>query len=346
MNMIKAAPRRSRPAGQVQPTDSAVTVRDLTRRFGATEALRGISFEVAPGEVFGLLGPNGAGKTTAIRILLTLLRPTSGSAQVAGLDVVAHSDAVRRTVGWVPQERTVDPLLSARENLGLAAGLYHLSKRAATHRTGELLELVALTEHADRLVKDFSGGMRRRLELAMGLVHRPTVLVLDEPTLGLDIAARRSLWDYVGRLRASGTTVLVTTHYLDEAGSVCDRIAIIDAGSIKAIGRPVELTRSFGRTSLHAELAAESGCGGLVSRLEGHEGVRTVGIDGRRVDIEVDDIVSVTSTVLDHCERTQTGLLDLWARRANLDDVFMALAGHELDTMAVPDETPERVDQA
>lgn len=230
--------------------DVCVEVVDLVHRFGAIEALRGVRFDVRAHEVFGLLGPNGAGKSTTIHILLTLLRPTAGRARVAGYDVVADRDAVRRSVGWVPQDRAVDPLLTAEENLRFIAGLHHLSARQGRARAAELLELVGLRTDATRLVRDFSGGMRRRLELAMGLIHRPTVLFLDEPTLGLDIAARRLLWEHISDIRRQGTTILLTTHYLEEADSLCDRVAIIDEGRINAIGPPEALKRQYEKASL------------------------------------------------------------------------------------------------
>ncbi|MGH3679974.1 MAG: ABC transporter ATP-binding protein [Natronosporangium sp.] len=237
----------------------AIEVVGLTRDFGATRALAGASFTVRPGEIFGLLGPNGAGKTTAIRILLTLLRPTAGQIRVAGTDVLSRPVAVRRLVGWVPQERAVDPLLTGRENLRFVAGLYHLGAADRHRRAAELLALVELTEHADRLVRDYSGGMRRRLELAMGLVHVPLVLVLDEPTLGLDLAARRRLWRQVRRVRDTGTTVLLTTHYLDEADRLCDRVALIDKGQIRAVDTPAGLKQRYGQATLDDVLLAVTG---------------------------------------------------------------------------------------
>jgi ABC-2 type transport system ATP-binding protein len=240
---------------------TAIAVEDLVHRFGATNALSGVRFTVAKGEVFGLLGPNGAGKTTTIKILLTLLRPTAGHARVAGFDVLSERDAVRRSVGWVPQERAVDPQLTARENLRFIAGLHHLSRSETRRRAGELLGLVDLAADADRLVRDYSGGMRRRLELAMGLVHRPAVLFLDEPTLGLDIAARRRLWEHVRQVRDQGTTILLTTHYLDEADALCDRVAVIDYGRINAIGAPVELKSQYGSSSLDEVYLTLTGAG-------------------------------------------------------------------------------------
>jgi ABC-2 type transport system ATP-binding protein len=271
---------------------------------------------------------NGAGKTTAIRILLTLLRPMAGRATVAGRDVVTDGDAVRRSVGWVPQDRAVDPLLSARENLRFAAGLHHLSPGDLPTRTAELLALVGLEAHADRLVRHFSGGMRRRLELAMGLVHRPEILFLDEPTLGLDIAARRLVWEQVEQIRRAGTTVLLTTHYLDEADSICDRVAVIDQGEIRAIGTPLELKRAFGRTTLHIELGRPAPA--LAGRLRTHPAVSAVRVDGHTIDADVDDLVAATEFAIAECRRLAAPPHDLWGQRASLDDVFLRLTGHAL----------------
>lgn len=303
----------------------AIEVSGLVHRFGGTEALRGVSFTVDSGEVFGLLGPNGAGKTTTIRVLLTLLRPMAGRATVAGLDAVADADAVRRSVGWVPQERAVDPLLTARENLRFAAGLYHLPARRARARASELLALVGLAADADRLVRGFSGGMRRRLELAMGLVHQPSVLFLDEPTLGLDIAARRAVWQHIEQIRRSGRTILLTTHYLDEADSLCDRVAIIDNGRISAIGTPLELKRAYGQDTLCVDLAQPAA--DLVARVRSHQSVSRVRDYGRTMEADVDDLVAVTRFVLDECGRLGVEPRDLWGRRASLDQVFLGLTG-------------------
>jgi ABC-2 type transport system ATP-binding protein len=223
---------------------------NLTKRFGDTVALAGVSFSVARGEIFALLGPNGAGKSTAMRILLTLVRPTSGTATVAGFDVARAPIQVRRRTGWVPQERNVDPLLTARENLAFIAGLYHLGAVKARQRVAEVLEVARLAGSADKLARDLSGGTRRRLELAMGLVHLPSILFLDEPTLGLDIGARRDLWRYIRQVRDEGTTVMLTTHYLEEADVLCDRVAIIDRGRILAEGAPAALKRRFAKLTL------------------------------------------------------------------------------------------------
>jgi ABC-2 type transport system ATP-binding protein len=258
--MIAASSGRGSGAGPAGSPDApAVEAIGLTRDFGRTRALDGATFTVAQNHVFGLLGPNGAGKTTAMRILLTLLRPTAGSARVCGLDVQAQPVAVRRRVGWVPQERTADPLLTVRENLNFMAGMYHLSARAGRRRAAELLALSGLEAHAARLARDLSGGMRRKLEIAMGLVNVPAVLFLDEPTLGLDITARRSLWAYLREIRAAGTTIVLTTHYLDEADALCDRVGIIDHGQVRASGPPAELKRGYAAASLEDVFLAATG---------------------------------------------------------------------------------------
>jgi ABC-2 type transport system ATP-binding protein len=230
--------------------DLAVEAENLTKTFKTTTALDHASFRVYQGEIFGLLGPNGAGKTTAMRILLTLLRPTAGRARVAGLDVAAHSRRVRKITGWVPQDRTVDPLLTTEENVTFMAGMYHLNAREGRRRAAELLASAGLDEHKDKLARDLSGGMRRKLEVAMSLVNVPEVLFLDEPTLGLDIAARRALWDYVRQIRDAGSTIVLTTHYLDEADRLCDRVAIIDRGRIRATGAPAALKGEYSAATL------------------------------------------------------------------------------------------------
>jgi ABC-2 type transport system ATP-binding protein len=239
--------------------DAAVEVTGLTKDFGPTRALDEATFDVARGEIFGLLGPNGAGKTTAMRILLTLLRPTAGTARVAGYDVKTDPVAVRERVGWVPQEHAVDPLLTVMENMTFMAGMYHLAPVAARHRAAELVELAGLAGRATDLAKELSGGTRRKLELAMSLVNVPAVLFLDEPTTGLDISARRDLWAYVRQISREGTTIVLTTHYLEEADALCDRVAIIDRGRIQATGAPGELKITYRASTLDDVFLAATG---------------------------------------------------------------------------------------
>src|SRR5438067_5071141 len=225
----------------------AVQVRSLRRTFkGGVEAVCDIDLSVAEGEVFGFLGPNGAGKTTTVRMLCTLLPPTAGSARVAGLDVVADPAEVRRRIGVALQEIGLDPVQTGRELLELQCGLYGITGQRGRARAEELLELVGLTDAADRRTKTYSGGMKRRLDLASALVHSPTVLFLDEPTTGLDPASRLTVWDEVRRINAEGTTVFLTTQYLEEADKLCDRVAIIDDGRIVSEGTPTELKAQMG----------------------------------------------------------------------------------------------------
>jgi ABC-2 type transport system ATP-binding protein len=238
---------------------SSVEVHRLTKDFGATRALDDATFDVEPSEIFGLLGPNGAGKTTTMRILLTLLKPTSGHARVAGYDVTTNPKQVRARVGWVPQDRTVDPLLTVMENMTFMGGMYHLPPKQARRRADELLELAGLARDAHRIAKVLSGGMRRKLELAMSLVNVPDVLFLDEPTLGLDVSARRTLWAYTRQIRDAGTTIMLTTHYLEEADALCDRVAIIDRGRIRATGTPAQLKHAYRAASLDEVFLAATG---------------------------------------------------------------------------------------
>lgn len=224
----------------------AIAAESLTRSFGAVEAVSGVSFEVAPGEFFALLGPNGAGKTTTLQMLSTLLRSSAGSARVFGADTVRQAAQVRSTLGVVFQEPALDDSLTAGENLQIHAALYGIPASEVRARISEALEWGALTEVGNRIVRSFSGGMKRRLELARALMHRPRLLFLDEPTLGLDPQGRRNLWERIEQLRGQGLTVFMTTHYLLEA-EACDRVGIIDGGQLVALGSPDELKRQLGR---------------------------------------------------------------------------------------------------
>ncbi|MHA1579187.1 MAG: ATP-binding cassette domain-containing protein [Candidatus Freyarchaeota archaeon] len=224
-----------------------VETNNLTKVYaGKFTAVDHISFQVEEGEIFGFLGPNGAGKTTTVQMLCTLTEITEGEAKIAGIDVKKQPDEVRKKIGLVPQDISVDDELTARENMELHGKLYHMPKSLINKRIPELLEVVELTEWENALVKTFSGGMRRRLEIAEGLMHRPDILFLDEPTLGLDPTSRASIWEYVRSLNKEGITIFMTTHYMDEADKLCDRIAIIDYGKIAGIGTPEELKGMLG----------------------------------------------------------------------------------------------------
>ena len=233
----------------------AIEARGLTRTFeGEIEAVRDVDLAVSEGEVFGFLGPNGAGKSTTIRMLCTLLPPTEGSATVAGHDVVADGDAVRRNIGVALQEIGLDPVQTGRELLELQCGLYRITGAAGRERAPELLELVGLTDAADRRTKTYSGGMKRRLDLASALVHQPKVLFLDEPTTGLDPASRLTVWEEVRSINSTGTTIFLTTQYLEEADELCERLAIIDGGEIVTEGTPERLKAQIGKDVVSVEL--------------------------------------------------------------------------------------------
>ncbi len=226
---------------------AAIVVRGLEKRYGGVHAVRGIDFEVEHGEVFGFLGPNGAGKSTTIAILCTLAAPTAGSATIAGYDVVRERDAVRRNIGLVFQETTLDEYLTAQRNLLFHGELYGVPADVLPERIEQVMRMVGLWDRKDSAVSTFSGGMKRRLEIARGLVHAPNVLFLDEPTIGLDPQTRSTIWGYIGELRERhGTTVFLTTHYMDEAER-CDRVAIMDAGKIVAVGPPAKLKAAVGK---------------------------------------------------------------------------------------------------
>ena len=233
----------------------AIQARRLSRTFkGGIEAVRSVDLDVSEGEVFGFLGPNGAGKSTTVRMLCTLLPPTDGTAKVAGHDIVDEGDEVRRSIGVALQEIGLDPVQTGRELLELQCGLYGITGSAGRERAAELLELVGLTDAAERRTKTYSGGMKRRLDLASALVHQPRVLFLDEPTTGLDPASRLTVWEEVRSINASGTTIFLTTQYLEEADELCDRLAIIDAGEIVAEGTPEALKAEIGQDVVSVEL--------------------------------------------------------------------------------------------
>ena len=223
-----------------------IDVARLGKAFGSVTAIEDVSFTVHAGEIFGLLGPNGAGKSTTLRILITVLPPSTGTATVLGHDVVTEADTVRSLIGYVPQERAVDRFLTGREHLELLGALYHLSRAETKTRIDELLKLVNLEEHADRVAKTYSGGMKRKLDIACGLLPNPKIVFLDEPTLGLDVQSRLRIWDYIRQLRKNGITIVMTTNYLEEADQLCDRLAIIDGGTIRVIGSPLELKTGLG----------------------------------------------------------------------------------------------------
>jgi ABC-2 type transport system ATP-binding protein len=307
----------------------AIVVEGLVKRFGETTALAGVDLAVAEGTVLGLLGPNGAGKTTVVRILSTLLRPDGGRAEVVGVDVVHHPDAVRSSIGLTGQYAAVDEYLTGAENLEMVGRLYRLSRRDARSRGRELLERFDLAEAADRPAKTYSGGMRRRLDIAASLIARPRVLFLDEPTTGLDPRSRLSMWEFIGDLADGGTTILLTTQYLEEADRLADRMVVIDRGRVIARGTADELKDQVGGQRLELTLAQ------AVDLSVAAEQLRPLGIDEphvdeatRRLSLPVRGGVEVLADAIRRLEGGGVEVLDLALRRPDLDDVFLALTGH------------------
>ncbi len=307
-------------------TPPMIEAADLAKRFGSTVAVDGIALEVPAGTVLGVLGPNGAGKTTTVRILTTLTIPDRGWARVAGHDVVRDPVSVQRSIGVTAQAATVDEVLSGRQNLVMIGRLSGLRRTAARARAVELLDDFELTDAADRVVGDYSGGMRRRLDLAAGLVTRPPVLFLDEPTTGLDPTSRVRMWSVIRDLLRDGVTVLLTTQYLDEADQLADRIVVIDHGRVIAEGTSPELKAQIGGARLEVTLsqadpAARAALAPFVS------GPIRVSEDGLRLDAAVDGVSGLATTVVRALDESRITVDDVEVRRPSLDDVFFALTG-------------------
>jgi ABC-2 type transport system ATP-binding protein len=321
----------------------AIAVRDIVKCFGDFTAVDGISFAVEDGETFGLLGPNGAGKSTLIRMLTTLLLPTSGTALVAGYDIVKEADSVRRAIGVIPQALTSDLDLTAQENLLIFAKLYGVPRERRKALIADLLAAVELSQWADKPVKNLSGGMRRRVEIARGLVHEPRILFLDEPTTGLDPVSRTSVWEMLRAIKAERRlTVLLTTHYMDEADKLCDRIAIVDHGNLMALDSPMKLKAAIpGENTLEASFAGAPAdwreqLGALpgVMRVEGEPPVfRLVSTSGPET----------TNALMSAAARAGVTIGSLSVQSTSLDDVFVHYTGHQLrDALQEPAPTDSR----
>jgi ABC-2 type transport system ATP-binding protein len=307
----------------------AIVVEALRKRYGKVQALDGVTFTVQEGEVFGLLGPNGAGKTTTVKVLSTLTKPDSGRAEVVFHDAVKEPDAVRRTIGYVPQSSGVDREATGRENLMLQGRVQGMSGRKLRERVDELLELVGIAEAADRVVRGFSGGMKRRLDVALGLVHRPRVLFLDEPTTGLDPEARAAMWEELGQLaEREALTILLTTHYLEEADHLADRLAILSRGTVVAGGTPNELKRSLEGDSVTVELSdgQVANARDVVAALEG---VREVRVEGRMLRTRVESGARAIPQILSALERGGIAVEAVDTHRPSLDDVYLHYTGRE-----------------
>jgi ABC-2 type transport system ATP-binding protein len=308
----------------------AIDVREITKKFGDFTAVNGVSFTVKPGETFGLLGPNGAGKSTLIRMLTTLMLPTSGTAIVDGADIIGDSDTVRHAIGVIPQAMTSDLELSCRENLLIFAKLYSVPKERREKLIAELLAAVDLTKWADSQVKKLSGGMRRRLEIARGLVHEPRIFFLDEPTTGLDPVSRKNVWELLERVKSErDLTLLLTTHMMDEADQLCDRIAIVDQGQLMALDSPIRLKAAVPGDNVIEVLFGGVGPG-WDATVRALPAVAAVSSDGDAYHVSTKDGPATTMALLDAAAKAGVAVKTLAVQSTTLDDVFVYFTGRQL----------------
>jgi ABC-2 type transport system ATP-binding protein len=326
---------------------AAVVAEGLVKRFGRTEALRGVDLEIPRAQVLGVLGPNGAGKTTAVRILTTLLRPDEGRAVIDGIDVVAEPRRARARIGLTGQYAAVDERLTGFENLEHVGRLFHLGTPEARRRAGELLERFSLSDAGDRVVGGYSGGMRRRLDIAMSLIAKPSVLFLDEPTTGLDPRSRLEVWDLIEELGQSGTTTLLTTQYLDEADRLADEIAVIDKGLVIARGTAAQLKQQTGGDQVEVVLDDPADATRVIELLSCHgcdDAHLDGSTDGRVVILPVVDLTGMVPEVVRQLDDQKIKIRDVGVRRSTLDDVFFSLTGRPAEAGDGPDDesTTER----
>ena len=313
----------------------AIKVDNLTRKFNSFTAVDNISFVVNSGELFGLLGPNGAGKTTIINMLATLLKPTSGNAEVAGFDVGTYRDDVRNSIGVVFQETALDNRLTGKENLEFHSVMYGLSKEVRNARIKEVLAVVELTDKADILVEKYSGGMKRRLEIARGLIHRPKVLFLDEPSLGLDTQTRRHIWEYIKKLnKDENVTIILTTHYMDEADFLCERVAIVDNGKIVALDTPTNLKDSLGGDVISLEMQdcknkekSDQACADFEADLKTCDWLKGIDKHDGILDLKVKNAERHIPEIFSIAERRGVAINSVNLRKPSLEDVFLKFTG-------------------
>jgi len=313
---------------------NAIEIQNLKKTYGDKTVVDNLTLEVEKGEVFGLLGPNGAGKTTTIRTVLTLLKPTAGRVTVWENDVVSNPREVRQVLGYVPQEKAVDRFLTGREHLLLVADLYHLTKAESGKRIREVLELVDLSQKADELVNNYSGGMKKKLDIACGLIPDPKILVLDEPTLGLDVESRIRIWDYIRRLQRGGLTILMTTNYLDEADQLCSRIAILDRGRLAALGSPEGLKKGLGGDRVTVRFGPESDrlekLAGDLKRELPFVGEVKVSTKEHELEIRVASNEEALAPLIQSIHRHGNSILAIQYSRPTLEDVFITYTGRKI----------------
>jgi ABC-2 type transport system ATP-binding protein len=307
----------------------AIVVDEVQKHYGRVRALEGVTFAVRAGEVFGLLGPNGAGKSTTVKVLATLTQPNAGRAEVAGHDVVRDPNAVRRAIGYVPQSSGVDRDATGRENLMLQGRVQGMGGRVLDARVDELLELLGLADAADRVVRGYSGGMKRRLDVGLGLVHRPQVLFLDEPTTGLDPEARASMWGELERLaEGESLTILLTTHYMEEADELANRLAIVSRGRVVVEGTPEQLKQSLRGEAVEVELA-DGRAAEAEAVVVALEGVLEASTDGRKLRSRVASGARAIPFILSALDAEGIGVESVTTHRPSLDDVYLHYTGRE-----------------
>lgn len=309
----------------------SIETKSLTKSFGGVIAVNNISFSVESGEIFGFLGPNGAGKSTTMMILTTLLKPTSGQALISGFDVVTDAKKVRESIGYVQQETTVDEYLTGRENLILQAKLNHIPKHEINQRIDAVLELIELTDKQHDSVVTYSGGMRKRLDIAGGLLHRPKVLFLDEPTVGLDIQTRRKIWKYLKKIHDEfEMTLFLTTHYMEEADQLCDRVGIIDDGKIQVIDSPKNMKNAMGNEVISIIIEDEENHDSFLSKLEKIEYVNKINVDGSKITLFASNGTEVIPKIFQISSEIKIKIISIALTQPTLDDVFISYTGHEI----------------
>ncbi|MCH9659023.1 ATP-binding cassette domain-containing protein [archaeon] len=311
----------------------SIETKSLTKSFGEVIAVNGISFSVEKGEIFGFLGPNGAGKSTTMMIFTTLLKPTSGQALISGFDVTANAKHVRENIGYVQQESTVDEYLTGRENLILQAKLNHIPKNEINARIDEVLKLIELDDKQDQAVVTYSGGMRKRLDIAGGLLHRPKVLFLDEPTVGLDIQTRRKIWEYIKKIHTEfDMTIFLTTHYMEEADKLCDRIGIIDNGKIQVIDTPENMKNALGNEVISLVIEESSRNDSFVSEIKKIQFVKKINEDGSKLVLFASNGTTIIPTIFQISSELGITITSISLTQPTLDDVFISYTGHEIRT--------------